>query len=96
MSKTRAQQNRHIRQEALREQLQAQGHVQHVVEIVDKVRDPDHFIDNDMIARYKIAIDTKLKLINKYCPDLKQEQIEANINHTMHEDWLARLEDDNE
>lgn len=72
---TRAQLNRKVRREALREQLSAQGHVQHVVDIVDKIRDKDVTLDSEMLARYKIAIDTKLKLINKYLGDDKSVEI---------------------
>lgn len=71
MAETRAQANRKVRQEALREQLEAQGHVQHVVDILDKVNDPAVSIESDMLQRHKLVIDTKLKLINKYLPDLK-------------------------
>ena len=31
-----------------------------------------------MVARYKIAIDTKLKLINKYLSDLKSVEIQGS------------------
>jgi hypothetical protein len=75
MAATRAQLNRKVRQEALREQLSAQGHVQHIVDIVDKLRDPDEQIESDMVARYKISIDTKLKLVSKYLPDIKAIEI---------------------
>ncbi len=75
MAKTRAQLNRAVRQEALREQLSNQGHVEHVIDMVDKIRKPKHKLKDDMLARYKIAIDTKLKLINKYLPDLKATEI---------------------
>ncbi len=71
MAETRAQLNRKVRQEALREQLSSQGHVQHIIDMVDKIREPTHVLADDMLARYKIAIDTKLKLIVKYLPDLK-------------------------
>lgn len=66
--------NRRIRQEALREQLQQQGHLQHVVELLEKIKDEDD-IDNDKLSRYKVVIDTKLKLLNKYLPDLKSTEI---------------------
>jgi hypothetical protein len=93
MPETRAQLNRKVRQEALREQLKSQGHIQHVVEIVDKLRDPTCDIEADMVQRYKYAVDTKLKLINKYLPDIKAVEVEGNINHTAHEDWLDMLND---
>ena len=42
---TAAAKNKRIRQEALREQLQAQGHVQHVVDILDKLRNEKQEIE---------------------------------------------------
>lgn len=75
MAKTRAQLNRAVRQEALREQLAQQGHVQHVVEIAEKLSNLDDALDSNEVNRLKIVIDTKLKLMNKYIPDLKSTEI---------------------
>lgn len=72
---TRAQANRAIRQEALRAQLENQGHIQHVSDLVDKIKNPDEVIDDHMLGRYKIAIDAKLRLVNKYLPDLKATEV---------------------
>ena len=66
-----AQQHKHARQESLRELLSKQGHLQHIIDMVDKIRDLDQHLDNDHHSRLKTAIDTKMKLINKYLPDLK-------------------------
>jgi len=78
MAITVANKNRKMRQEALREQLTAQGHVQHVVDIANKLLELDNKLEQSDIQRLKIAADLKLKLIAKYAPDLKQE----DINHT--------------
>lgn len=67
--------NRRVRQEALREQLQQQGHVQHVVEILGELNDEGREFDQLMVQRKKIVLDTKLKLINKYLPDTKSVEI---------------------
>lgn len=74
---SRAQENRRIRQEALREQLAEQGHVQHVVENIAKLEDFNTDID---VHRLKAAIDARMKLIAKYLPDLKQTEIEGNLS----------------
>ena len=68
---SRAAQNKKIRQEALREQLSAGGHVQHVIDIANKLSNPDIALESTDIQRYKAAADIKLKLIGKYLPDLK-------------------------
>ena len=80
MGTTAANKNRAIRQEALREQLSNQGHVQHVVEMLNEIQDLQRDLDANDLARYKVAIDTKLKLIGKYLPDLK------SVEHTGDED----------
>jgi len=77
VTKTRDK-NRRVRQEALREQLSKQGHLQHVVENLKKIEDNEQILDSLMIQRLKIANETRLKLLNKYLPDLKQ--VEAEIN----------------
>lgn len=70
-----AAKNRRIRQEALRDQLAAMGLVQHVVDTVKKLNDETIEIEPLMVSRYKIVIDTQLKLITKYLPDLKQTEL---------------------
>lgn len=76
MAKTRAQLNKAIRQEALRDQLAAQGHEQHIVEILDKV---NKLAGDDLtsveIQRCKLIVDTKLSLLKKYLPDVKQVEL---------------------
>lgn len=67
--------NRRIRQEALREQLAAQGHEQHILDLLSKLMDEGQEFDSSMIKRFEVAINTKLKLISKYLPDLKQTEL---------------------
>ena len=80
MGTTAANTNRSVRKEALREQLSAQGPVQHVVDILDEIKDLRKDLDQQDLARYKVVLDTKLKLISKYLPDLK------SVEHTGDED----------
>ncbi len=75
MPKSKAVENRRIRQQALREQLASQGHVQHVIDIVGKLQNKDEEMDSLMLKRYEVVINTKLKLINKYLPELKATEI---------------------
>ena len=75
---SRAQANKAIRQEALREQLANQGHLQHVSEIAKKLIDLDEDIDSLQVTRLKSAADIKLKLINKYLPDLRSMELTGN------------------
>ena len=77
---TRKELNRKVRQEAQREQLQAQGHIQHVLEIVEEVNDLSRPMENIDLQRKKVVIDTKLKIINKFLPDVKQQEIIDNTD----------------
>ena len=74
---TRAAANKKVRQEALREQLSSQGHVQHVIDSINKLENPDIEVD---VQRLKAAIDSRLKLINKYLPDLKATEHTGSID----------------
>lgn len=69
MARSRADENRQIRKDALREQLREQGHVQHVVELINKIEAAD--CSGADLQRYKTAAELRLKLIAKYIPDLK-------------------------
>jgi hypothetical protein len=75
VSKTRAQLNRATRQEALREQIQAQGYHTHVLEVVKKLLDPELELDGADIARLKAGGDLSYKMMSKYIPDLKSQEI---------------------
>lgn len=92
MARTRAQENRKIRQDALREQLANQGHLQHVVENLRKIEElkldtSDESKEglakrrnqlqahNFEINKLKIVNEQRLKLINKYLPDLKSTEL---------------------
>lgn len=67
--------NRRVRQDALRDYLEARGLVEHVIDLADKIGDESIHLEADMVSRMKISIDTRLKLINKYLPDLKQTEL---------------------
>ena len=75
MAITAANKNRAIRQEALREQLSNQGHVQHVTDIAKKLTDLETELDSVSVQRLKSAADIKLKLIGKYLGDVKAVEI---------------------
>ena len=75
MAMTRAQMNKKVRQEALRDQLSAQGHVQHVVDSIDKLEQLDEELDSTQVQRIRAAIDSRLKLVDKYLPSLKSVEL---------------------
>lgn len=69
---TRAQRNRQIRQEALREQLATGGHIQYAIDLADKLNDA---ADSFEVQKYKAAFDARMKLVGKYLPDMKSTEI---------------------
>ena len=75
VAKTRAQLNRATRQEAMREQIQAQGYHTHVLDVVKKLLDPELELDGADIARLKAGGDLSYKMMSKYIPDLKSQEI---------------------
>lgn len=84
MGKTRAQLNRAVRQEALRDQLESQGHVQYVVENIQKIEYLSSNLEEepnarDRIAALKVASELRLKLIDKYIPALKSVELEGDF-----------------
>ena len=74
---SRADQNRKIRREALRDKLEAMGLIQQVVESSEKLSDLMHEMDSIEVQRLRAANEARFKLINKYLPDAKEDQ---NLN----------------
>ena len=74
-SATSKDRNRRIRQDALREQLSQGKHVEHVIEIANKIANDTLELDALMVQRLKAAAEIKCKLISKYLPDLKAVEV---------------------
>lgn len=91
MAETREQSNRRIRQEALREQLSSQKHVEHVIDLLKKVEEPPTPLDTLDLQRYKLVIDTKMKLINKYLPDLKSTELTGDPDNPVQHDHVIEF-----
>lgn len=77
MAKTRAQENRAIRQEALREWLSNKCTAQHLVDNLEKIEKLDPSVDNfrNSLDKYKVANEQRLKIMNKYLPDIKNVEL---------------------
>lgn len=67
------QANRRIRQEALRDQLSNQKLVEKVIDSIGKIEslDPESPAAAVAITQQRAVIDSRMKLIAKYLPDLK-------------------------
>lgn len=68
----RARENKAIRQQALREQLAEQCRLQHIIENIVKMESLDHTEKESLnkLNILKVANEQRLKLLNKYLPDL--------------------------
>ena len=77
---SKAQANRAMRQEALRETLSSQGHIQHVIENITKIECLDESSEtfSNALNKYKVANEQRLRLINKYLPDLRATEHTAD------------------
>lgn len=81
MAKTRAQKNREIRQEAIRQQLATYGLIQQVVEIADKLANPTEETTSTIVSSLKSSADLKMKLVDKYLPSLQSvESVVETVN----------------
>ena len=92
MGESVATKNKRVRQEALRDQLSAQGHVQHVIDISNKLNSGALKLETSQIAAYKAAADIKLRLINKYLPDLKAMEHSGPDGNPIEHDHIFQIE----
>lgn len=72
---SRADANRKIRREVLREELAARGLLQHVIENTEKLLDLKVELSAIEVARIGKGIDNQLALIKKFLPDVKQVEL---------------------
>jgi DNA-binding ferritin-like protein (Dps family) len=90
MARTRAQQNKAIRQESLREFMAAKCTVQHAIDCIEEHRglDPteEHF--KNRAEHLTKNFDMRMRVIEKYCPSLKATEIE----HSVSDDLIRRIE----
>lgn len=107
MALTRAQKNKQIRQDNMREQLASKQLERYVLEGIVKidelaslnVKDFDtleEFVAQSSVAKDKVvmlktAIDARLKLMNKYLPDLKQTEITGNPDAPLQAKWTVEF-----
>ena len=75
MAATKAATNRAIRQEALRDQLSAGGHLQQALVIAKEINEQAATIGPTELQAKKAAADIHFKAVNKYLPDLKSTEL---------------------
>jgi hypothetical protein len=77
MAAQRAAQNRAIRQDALREWLSKKCTAQHLVDNIIKIEGLDTSDENfqNELAKYKVANEQRLRILDKYLPSLKSTEL---------------------
>ena len=92
--------NKAIRTENIRDQLSNQKHIEHVIDLARQIEeasnlvaDSNTLVEDIDIKRFnaatnakKVVIDTKLKLINKYLPDVKSVEHSGEVKQTVIDD----------
>lgn len=87
-----AMQRRQHRQEDLRETLQAKAYLNNLNKIHDRLKSKWHLMTNEQTAASKLQADINFRLLSKCLPDLRQIEINGELNH-MHHD-MSRAEID--
>ena len=75
VAKTKAQLNRQMRQEGLRDFLSKQKLIEKVIDIAQDLTDPDKEYDALDVQRMRTAAELNLKLAAKVLPDLKSTEL---------------------
>ena len=75
MAATVAAKNRKVRQDALREMLSKKCTVEQVLNNVMKMETQGASMEGQELTALKYATDARLKLINKYLPELKASEL---------------------
>lgn len=72
-----AAKNRKIRQDTLREYMQERGSAQYLFDVLEKIEqlDPDSPTFSNDLAKLRTVVDLRFKLLGKYLPDLKSQEI---------------------
>lgn len=85
MAATKAAQNKKIRQDALREWLSNKCTAQHLVDNLEKIEEQARSDEPNMnkVNAYKVANDQRLRILNKYLPDLSNVTLEGNDDNPL-------------
>lgn len=75
MGATVAAKNKKVRQEALREYLAERGKLSYVLDLIEKVENLPPTAVKDELPALKVAIDARIKLLDKYMPSLKAMEL---------------------
>lgn len=87
--RSRANENKRIRQEALREHLKNLGLIDHILRSHERIEQLEVVTDGEYsnavevkfeLDKMRVVNEQRLKLVNKYLPDLKAQEIALDAN----------------
>ena len=87
MGKTVKQSAREVRREELRVYLSENNRVRQILDTVEKLEDLSLELDAVQIQRLRAATDTRMGLLKKYLPDVKQQEIEMTASISSADSW---------
>lgn len=77
MAKTRAQKVRAVKQDELRAYIGERNRLEHLIDNIEKIEqlnpEEDQYFDK-RLQQLKVANEQRIRLLNKYLPDMKEEQ----------------------
>lgn len=95
MATTRANENRKIRQDTLREWLSEKCTAQHLVDNIGKIEklDPESNTFKNELDKYRVANDQRIRVMSKYLPDLKSTELtgEGGGAVQVDNDWVVEV-----
>lgn len=80
--RNKATKQKQERQEALREYLSNRGKLDYIFDNIEKMEKEGASMEQAELQAISKATDTRVKLLNKYIPDLKSVDIEGGIEHS--------------
>lgn len=75
MGATKKSKEREVRRDELRRYISEQGKVHYIFETIGKLEDLSNPLEPVEVQRLGKAIDSRLKLLNKYLPDIKAVEV---------------------
>lgn len=92
MTASRKAENRAIRTEELRRYLEERGKVSYVLDLIEKLEDESVQLEKPMVDRMKVAMDARLRLLNKYLPGVQAIEVTGDSGGPVEHDHYVDLE----
>ena len=87
MAKTVQQKAREVRREELRTYLAENNKVRQIIDTITKLEQLDEPLEPLQIQRLGKAAELRMNLLKKYLPDIKQQEITAEVTTSSADSW---------